>query len=130
MALIIPPTNACGSQTDTIPLISSSFPYVEVAYSTCFRLTTKETTICCPERPCYTNVGHSKRLHVYNLVSLGCKFLRFIYGNGPCPYWYWTKVQICQYWYGHHLMPLPVMYHAGTGTGPKYINADTGTGTV
>ncbi len=79
MALIILPTNACGSQTDTIPLISSCFPYVKVAYSTCFRLTTKETTICRPKRPCYTNVGHSERLHVYNLVSLVCKFLRFIY---------------------------------------------------
>ncbi len=46
------------------------------------------------------------------------------------PYWYWPNVQICQYQYWHHLMPVPVMYHADTGTGPKCINANTGTGTI
>ncbi len=28
--------------------------YGKVAFSTCFRSATKETTICCPMRPCYT----------------------------------------------------------------------------
>jgi hypothetical protein len=48
--------------------------------------------------------------------------------NVPCQYWYWTKVQICQYRYLHHFMPVPVIYRANTGSGPTCINAITGTG--
>ncbi len=42
-------------------------------------------------------------------------------GYGLCLYRYLTKVQKCQYQYGHHVgMPVPVMERAHTGTEPMY----------
>jgi hypothetical protein len=51
-------------------------------------------------------------------------------GDVPCRYWYCTKMHKCQYRYWHHRMPVPVMYHANTGIGPKCKYANTGTGTI